>query len=235
MNLLALDTSSDACSVALSTDGAVVFRHETRAREHTRLLLPMIRELTDETGVGFERLDAVVLGNGPGSFIGMRIAASVAQGIAFGAALPVVPVSSMAAVAVDVFANEDASYAAVAQDAHMQEVYFGLYRRSSDGLAEGVGDERIATPGPIAELDELEATDCVAAGVGWQLQPELARANAGRVAVSANYPVPHAKALIRLGESAYAAGAAIAPDAVNPAYLRQKVAQIPRRQSRIRS
>ncbi len=96
MKLLAVDTSSLACSVALLVDETVSERHEEQAREHTRLLVPMMRELLHESGVHSEDLDAIVLGNGPGSFIGMRIAASVAQGLAFGSATKIAPVSSLA-------------------------------------------------------------------------------------------------------------------------------------------
>jgi tRNA threonylcarbamoyladenosine biosynthesis protein TsaB len=92
VNLLAIDTSSLACSVALRVGDVVIERHEEQAREHTRLLTPMIREVLTESGMHLPRLDAIVLGNGPGSFIGMRIAASVAQGLAHGAGLSVVPV-----------------------------------------------------------------------------------------------------------------------------------------------
>ena len=99
MKLLALDTSSLACSVALEVDGTVIDRHEEQARAHTRLIMPMIRDQLEETSIRPEDLDAIVLGNGPGSFIGMRIAASVAQGLAHGAGLGIVPVSSLAAVA----------------------------------------------------------------------------------------------------------------------------------------
>ena len=94
MKLLALDTSSIACSVAVRVDEVIIERHEEQPREHTRLLMPMIESSLDEAGTTLAGLDAIILGNGPGSFIGMRIAASVAQGLAFGAGLKIVPVSS---------------------------------------------------------------------------------------------------------------------------------------------
>ena len=96
MNLLALDTSSIACSVAVRSDGRIFKQHEEQPREHTRLLMPMIRSVLFDAEVDLSDLDGIVLGNGPGSFIGMRIAASVAQGLAFGAGLKIAPVSSMA-------------------------------------------------------------------------------------------------------------------------------------------
>ncbi len=146
MNLLAIDTSSPACSVALQAGGDVSDRHEERDREHTRLLTPMIRDLLAEAGLSMPQLDAIVLGNGPGSFIGMRIAASVAQGLAHGAGIDIVPVSSLAAVAAEVFSASDADEVIVAQDAHMNEVYLGAFRRGADNLPRGDFPRATAIP-----------------------------------------------------------------------------------------
>jgi tRNA threonylcarbamoyladenosine biosynthesis protein TsaB len=98
MKLLAIDTSSDACSVAVQAGDEVLETHVVEPREHTKILIPMIEELLQQADVVSSELDAVVLGNGPGSFIGMRIGASVAQGICYGAGLQIVPVSSLAAI-----------------------------------------------------------------------------------------------------------------------------------------
>ena len=141
MKLLALDTSSLACTAGVLADGAMFLRHEEREREHTRLLMPMLRAVLADSGLVPGELDAVVLGNGPGSFIGMRIAASVAEGIAFGARIPVVPVSSLAAVAMQ--AGNPGDTVAVAQDAHMHEVYLGLYRLGDERLPESLLRERL--------------------------------------------------------------------------------------------
>ena len=143
MKLLAIDTSSVACSVALAYGGEISERYEEQPREHTRLLVPMIESVLQDAGIELAQLDAIVLGNGPGSFIGMRIAASVAQGLAHGAGLGIVPVSSLAAVAAEVFTDRPEEYVAVAQDAHMSEVYFGLFRRDANGLPEADIPERI--------------------------------------------------------------------------------------------
>ena len=143
MRLLALDTSSLACSAALMVDEAVTERHDVRPREHTRLLIPMLRALLEDSALTLRELDAIVLGNGPGSFIGMRIGASVAQGLAYGAGIDIVPVSSLAAVAAEVFATREAEEVTVAQDAHMQEVYLGRFRRDVSGLPVAVDAERL--------------------------------------------------------------------------------------------
>ena len=133
-------------------------RHEEQDREHTRLLTPMIRDLLADAGLSVQQLDAIVLGNGPGSFIGMRIAASVAQGLAHGAGIGIAPVSSLAAVAAEVFAASGADEVVVAQDAHMNEVYLGAFRRGADNLPEAIFPERLQSQTLIEGLDESSAS-----------------------------------------------------------------------------
>ena len=227
MKLLAVDTSSLACSVALSVDGTVTERHAEEAKEHTRLLVPMMRELLHEAGLAGEDLDAIVLGNGPGSFIGMRIAASVAQGLAYGSATPIAPVSSLAAVAAEVFDATDASEVVVAQDAHMNEVYLGAFRRGERGLPAAVFDERLHTQTPIEELDEAGADRRVAAGFGWQRYPALLAANEDCIGNTSDVLHPRARFLLPLGQAVLEAGGAVAPQDIAPAYLRSKVAERP--------
>ena len=227
MKLLAIDTSSLACSVALAVDGNVHERHEEQAREHTRLLTPMIRDVLADGGVTVDQLDAIVLGNGPGSFIGMRIAASVAQGLAHGAALGIVPVSSLAAVAAQVFEDADIAEVIVAQDAHMSEVYLGAFRRGPGDELEEMFPERLQTQTLIEELTPALAASRVAAGFGWERYPNLAAANAEVIGKSSTVQHPRARFLLPLGEAALAKGAAISPQDLVPAYLRAKVAQLP--------
>lgn len=227
MKLLAIDTSSLACSVALQADGKIIERHEEQAREHTRLLTPMIRDVLEEAGLTVAQLDAIVLGNGPGSFIGMRIAASVAQGLAHGAGLKIVPVSSLAAVAAEVFDKLDVDEVVVAQDAHMSEVYLGAFRLGPAGVPEPLFDERLQSQTPIEELDEAAAGKRVAAGFGWQRYPLLAAANEHLVGNTLNFLYPRASYLLRLGELVFGDHTAIAPEDIVPAYLRSKVAEKP--------
>ena len=226
MRLLALDTSSLACSVALQHDDEVIWRHEEQAREHTRLLVPMIEEVLAEAGVTAGELDAIVLGNGPGSFIGMRIATSVAQGLAHGAGIRIVPVSSMLAVAAEVVETGVAEAVAVSQDAHMDEVYLGLYAADHRGLPEGIGSERLHDQSVISEL-ELEPGRFAAAGFGWQRYPVLLAANEDRIGNMSAVLYPHARFLLPLGRAVLEAGGAIAPQDIAPAYLRSKVAERP--------
>ena len=223
MNLLALDTSSVACSVAVQIGKEVVERHEEQPREHTRLLLPMIESAIKESGATLSDLDAIVLGNGPGSFIGMRIAASVAQGLAFGAGLEIIPVSSMAAVAAQVFAEQDAIEVVIAQDAHMSEVYLGIYRLDSGVPVELVPERLQAACALIRELTDEVTVIRVAAGFGWQRYPELLAANQHLFSATSTVLYPRATFLLGLA----ADGTAVKPQDIVPAYLRQKVAEKP--------
>lgn len=227
MNLLAIDTSSIACSVALRFDGNVTERHEEKAKEHTRLLTPMIRDLLATADVKLQYLDAIVLGNGPGSFIGMRIAASVAQGLAHGASLKIVPVSSLAAVAVQAFAESDAAEVVVAQDAHMNEVYLGAYTSCENRIPEPMFAERLHAQSPIEELDLRAASNRVAAGYGWQRYPGLARINAELIGHFSDVLYPRAVHLLPLGDFGLRQNGGIEPQDLMPAYLRSKVAEKP--------
>lgn len=225
MKLLAIDTSSLACTVALLSGDDILERHEEQAREHTRLLVPMVREVLGEVDVA--DLDAIVIGNGPGSFIGMRIAASVAQGLAHGGGLRVVPVSSLACVAAQVFDESDADEVVVAQDAHMGEVYLGAYRRGDAGVPVPVLDERLQTQTPIDELGRSSAGGRVAAGYGWQRYPALLAANEDRIGNTSAVLYPRARFLLPPGRAALAEGRSLAPEDLVPAYLRSKVAEKP--------
>ena len=228
MKLLALDTSSVACTVAVQNGEQVFTRHEEQPRAHTRLLMPMIRSVLADAELGLSDLDGIALGNGPGSFIGMRIAASVAQGLAFGAGLKIAPVSSLAAVAAEVGASGSA-HVAVAQDAHMQEVYLGLYE-VHDGIVSAMAPERLQRCEIIAELGDRD--NFVAAGYGWQRFPALLEANRANLQGGAEVLYPHAVFLLKLGMAAFERGEAVAAEDVIPAYLRQKVAEIPHRKVR---
>lgn len=224
MRLLALDTSSLACSVALQHDDKVIWRHEEQAREHTRLLVPMIEAVLAEAGMTSGELDAIVLGNGPGSFIGMRIATSVAQGLAHGAGIRIVPVSSMLAVAAEVMETGAAEAVAVSQDAHMDEVYLGLYAADRRGLPGLVGSERLHDPSVISEL-EFEPGRYAAAGFGWQRYPRLLETNRPLLASVTSVAHPSARYLLPTGRVLAESGVAVEPQDVVPAYLRQTVAQ----------
>ena len=223
MKLLALDTSSDACTVAAEVDGALYEDHVVGAREHTKILMPMINRVLRDAGIELADLDAIVLGNGPGSFIGMRIGASVAQGLAFGSDKPIVPVSSLAAVAAGAFDRvPDAGTVVVTQDARMNQVYAGVFEVTANGVL-ACSDECI-----VACDHEFENIGSFApAGDGWLRYPQLATANANRLSGEPLSRLPRARYLLALGAARLAAGHAVSPTDLEPAYLRAKVAEAP--------
>lgn len=217
--LLALDTSTDACSVALLQDGEVKEDFRLIPRQHTRALLPMIDGLLAEARLPLDRLDGIAFGRGPGSFTGLRITAGVAQGLALGADLPLLPVSTLAALAEEAHAETGAGTVLVALDARMNEVYWGHYRWQRDRMVLQ-GEERVCAPGGVVVPEALE--DAVGWGPGWHY-PELQAGFAHRLARIEIDRVPRAGWMTRIGARALAEGQGGAPEAGQPVYLRDQV------------
>ena len=224
VNYLALDTSSNACSVAVQVGDHVAVRHVVEARAHTRILMPVIKELLREQNLAPCDLDAVVLGNGPGSFIGMRIGASVAQGLAHGAGAEILTVSSLAVVAAEVFAVSAVDEVMVLQDARMGEVYCGSFQRGYENEPVSSGPEHIIPAGDVL----LRPLPQGIAGSAWQAIPALRDRPFEKASMPVIAEVPNAKYLLMLGANRYVGVNAVSPVDLVPAYLRQKVAEPPR-------
>jgi len=217
LKILALDTSTEACSVAVWADGNMVERFET-GNQHSDLILPMVQAVLAEVGLALTQLDAVAFGRGPGSFTGLRIGAGVAQGLAFGANLPVVPISSLAALAQGV----DAPRVLAAFDARMGQIYFGAYARNDQGLVELVGVEQVIAP---AGIPLPEGTDWVGAGSGWDQYHALLLAHlGGHVARWQPQVYPRARFVAQLAAAEYRAGRTVVAEQALPVYLRDEVA-----------
>jgi tRNA threonylcarbamoyladenosine biosynthesis protein TsaB len=222
MKLLAVETSTEACSAALFIDGEVAERYALAPKEHTKLILPMIDSLMADAGLKPQQLDALAFSRGPGSFTGVRIATGVIQGIALGADLSIVPVSTLAAIAQDFFDNNDDNVAFVAMDARMDEIFWGVYRRDAHGYAELIGDEAV-TPSEQVEFPELTG---VGIGSGWGVyHQELMTRLAGRVSHYHADLLPRAGAITRLGARGFELGLAVEVEQAMPVYLRDKVAK----------
>lgn len=216
--LLALDTATEACSVALLHDGKILSHYEVIPRLHAQRLLPMIKDLLAEAGVELSAVEAIAYGRGPGAFTGVRIAIGVVQGLAFALDRPVLPVSNLAVLAQRALREHGVSQVAAAIDARMDEVYWGCYRETA-GEMRLVGAEAVMPPEQAA-LPADASGDWFGAGTGWGY--------AGRIAVPLKGQdadmLPHAQDLLTLATFAWQRGEAIIADDALPVYLRDKVA-----------
>ena len=219
MKLLAFETATEACSVALWIDGEVRERFDLVPRRHAELALPWAEQLLADAGIARSRLDAVAVGRGPGAFTGVRLGVALAQGIALALDVPVLPVSTLAALAAQ--ATGDRVLAAI--DARMGEMYFGLFGRAADGLVVARGREWIGTAA-MPGLPDAQAR-VLGIGSGFNAEAGALRATlAQRLVGCDGEGLPHAADVARLGAAAWTRGEAIAADALEPAYLRNKVA-----------
>ena len=216
MKLLAFETATEACSVALWIDGDVRERFEVAPRRHAELALPWADALLGEAGIARSQLDAIAVGRGPGAFTGVRLAIAIAQGIALALDRPVVGVSTLAALAM----QGDGNRILASIDARMGEVYLGAFERDADG-SRLLGGETVARP-DAARIPDGDWT-CVGTGfaaAGGELQQRLH----GRLVTVDAGALPHAADVARLGAAAFARGEAVAAERIEPAYLRDNVA-----------
>lgn len=221
MRLLAFETATEACSVALLVDGEVRERFEVAPRRHAELALPWADALLAEAGVARAQLDAIAVGRGPGAFTGVRLGIALAQGIALALDRPVVPVSTLAALAAPALRADPAHGVLSAIDARMGEVYAGAYR-DRQGLPEALEGERVLPPEAVAPPGD---GPWIGVGTGFAAaQGALAARLAGRQLRVDATALPHAADTARLAARLYADGAGVAPEAVEPAYLRNDVA-----------
>jgi tRNA threonylcarbamoyladenosine biosynthesis protein TsaB len=221
MKLLAVETSTEACSAALFMDGEITERYQLAPKEHTKLILPMIDDLMTEAGLKPYQLDALAFSRGPGSFTGVRIATGVIQGIALGADLPVVPVSTLAAIGQDFFDHNNDNVTFVAMDARMDEIFWGVYQRDGEGYAELIGEE-VVTPADAIQFPKLLG---IGIGSGWGVYHQSLMLHlAGLVSHYQADMLPRAGAIARLGARGFKQGQAVAVELAMPVYLRDKVA-----------
>jgi len=174
VKLLALESSTDACSVALAIDGEVTVDHRIAPQTHAQLLLPMINKLLIDAGISTKDLDGVAFGCGPGSFTGVRIAAAATQGIAFGADIGVIPVSSLQALAQGAHRVHSATHVLAVFDARMDEVYWGAYATGAgDGCSKGANslvqplqNDRVCSPEHVLAPEDTTANEWILLGSG---------------------------------------------------------------------
>ena len=221
LRILAIESATAACSAALYVDGEISERHALAPREHALLILPMIDALLAEADVPVGALDAIAYGRGPGSFTGVRIAASVVQGIAFAADLPVVAVSTLATLALGAMRETGEQRVMAALDARMSEVYWGLFVQEPEFLTRLLGEECVCAPGAVILP---EAGGWAAAGSGWASYREELLERAGpRVKRLLPGLEPRAADLVRLAVQGYHRGELLRAEDAVPVYLRDTV------------
>ncbi len=225
--ILALETATEACSVALWLDGEVLERFEIAPRRHAELVLPWIEDLLAQAGVARAQLDAVACGRGPGAFTGVRLAVAIAQGLALALDRPALGVSTLEALALPAMraldeAGDAAAGVLAAIDARMGEVYLADHVRDAGGRWARRGEEQVLAPSE-ASLEPGALRVGIGSGFAAQDAALVPRLGTALVRVDAS-ALPHAGDVARLAAEALARGEGMAPEELQPAYLRNKVA-----------
>ena len=221
--ILALDTATENCSAALLSDGKIYFRSEVCPRGHANNILPMVDEVLKEAGLTLTDLDALAFGHGPGSFTGVRIGTGIAQGLAFGADISMIGISTLAAMAQATYRKHGKTHAACAIDARMSEVYWGRFKRQENGVWQEVDAECVIPPAELCAETESDGHTWAQAGTGWDAYQEAMSAlPIEREATDVLFP--EAQDIVVLAEQAFLAGKTVSPEEASPVYLRDKVA-----------
>ena len=220
--ILAVDTATENCSVALLMGDEVISRCEYAPREHTTKILPMVDTVLAEAGIKLNQLDALAYGQGPGSFTGVRIGIGIAQGLAFGADLPMVGVSTLAAMAQGTYRVHKADNVLSAIDARMGEIYWGQYQRKTDGDWQIIGVEQVIVPDALVESVQTESGIWLTAGTAWEVYADtLAKLPFEMQQGSVLYP--DSQDMVHLAKFAFARGESVSAEVASPVYLRDTV------------
>lgn len=222
MKCLCLETATDACSLALLADGQLYCRHERAPRRHAERVLSRVQSLLEEAGLAGRQLDALAVGVGPGSFTGLRIAVGVCQGLAWAWDLPVLALSTFAVMAQGAAAGH--SRAAVAMDARMGELYWGLYQRDPRGLMQALHPPEIRSPRNLSLPDGGPRWHGL--GQGFQLHRAVLLQGLGSALGSVDADaLPNARDMVPLAQRCWQDGQLLDPAQLQVQYLRQQVAK----------
>ncbi len=243
MKILAIDTATEACSAALTIDGEIIADYKIAPREHSRFILKMIEKLLEKANISIAEIDAIAFGRGPGSFMGVRIAAGVVQGIAFAHDIPVIPISTLKAIAQRAFEETQQSNILVAIDARMGEVYWCDYylekshnsnpNNNITGQKHWLSDseEQVLSPEKVIFPERLNQSgiSCVGAGTGWGTYEKQLQASID-CQLSAILPecLPSAEVIVKLAVTEFSAGNMVTAAEAIPVYIRNNVAKKPK-------
>ncbi len=222
MKILAFDTATAACSVALLIEGEIHEQFAIAPQRHAELILPMIEKLLGDAGIGLAQLNAIAFGQGPGSFMGVRIATGVAQGLAFGADLPVIPVSTLQALAQTAWQETQCPDIIAAWDARMQAIYWGVYSLSENGLMMAARPDALNPP---EELQIPTDKKWLLAGNAWKIYHQQLASKLNPDAQIADI-YPQARAILSIAQVSLSEGKMRSALEIEPVYLRNDVAHI---------
>ena len=232
LTLLALDTSTEACSVALLYNGEKTYLNELVQRTHAKRILPMVDEILTDSGLKLNQLDALAFGRGPGSFTGVRVGAAIAQGLALGADLPVIPISNLTAMAQAAFELYQAENVAAAIDARMNEVYFSQLVREKKCTDFGqffiwknLIPEQVCSPEKaLVQLANSTALNIATStalrvGTGWNAYAQFAT----KGLTGSDIELPDARYMLELARVEWLQQKTISALEIEPIYLRNEV------------
>lgn len=217
--ILALDTATEACSVALLHQGQTSFIDELSPRSHTQRILPMVDELLTKVGIALNQVDYLAFGRGPGSFTGVRVGIGIAQGLAMGANLPVVALSNLQIMAEQAYQTLGATEIAAFIDARMNEVYFTQLSKTKNGWREIVNEQVCSPEKAIAQI-QIDRNPTVV-GTGWAAYPAFQTANLG-LPIS-EITLPSAQYMLSLALEMISQGSIQSALDIEPVYLRNEV------------
>jgi tRNA threonylcarbamoyladenosine biosynthesis protein TsaB len=221
LKILALDTSTEYCSVALLHDGEILNQEILAEQRHSELILPMVKRTLGDAGLRLRQLDGIAFGSGPGSFTGLRIACGVTQGLALGADLPVIGVCTLEALAQEAWEKAMIAEVIAALDARMGEIYHAAYKRTEDGWLP-VSEPALCLPQNAPVVSGSNWTGC---GSGFDIYGEILRSRYnGSIGHVISGLRPNARAIVQLAVAEFRKGSGIDPANAGPLYIRNKVA-----------
>ena len=231
--ILAIDSSTEACSVALINEEKIVKRFEVAPRKHAELLLPMVDSVLQKSNIALSELNAIACCVGPGAFTGLRIAISVAQGLAYAANLPCIAISSLQTLAAEAFSHNNHSICLSSIDARMQEVYFAAFKRGQNDLPVEIHPQQVIGAQNISlsarfetEMESFDGdkSNLVRVGTGWKVyqhSADIEFLNAQLLPIQ----FPNAEMMLAIADACYQKGELLKPELLQPVYLRNDVAK----------
>lgn len=222
LKILAIDTSSDTCSAAVLNGEKIFTRFVAAKLQHNKLILPMLHELLIEANLLIQQLDVIAFGCGPGSFTGVRIAASIVQGLAYATNLPVVKISTLRALAQGAFVEFGKTHCLVAQDARMQEIYWGQYQLDPTAIMQPVVPDQLLAP---QKVQLLSSNGYTGVGNGWKIYDDILTKSC-KIEVIDTVIYPQAKYIGQLAGVDFTKGLTVSAQEALPVYLREEVAWI---------